>query len=335
MVGVHAGLHLEHHAGEIISGIAELLYRGGGTGLGGQCLLVGCPAGGGWGERAQGVQDLVHTEVQHRGGEDHRRGHALQEELLIVQCAIGSQQLGLLDGRLPHIPLAVGGFTRGVVLLRGDRGTTGGAGEVDVLLRVAVLVDAGESPEVPGLTDRPEQWSGLQIDLADDLLHQVQGVPAHPVPLVNHRDDGQPTGLTHPEQLQGLRLQALTAVDEHHRGIHGGEHAVGVLREVRVARSIHQVDDVGLALVPLRCVVELQCRGTDRDAAVLLHLHPVGDGGLAPRLAVHRAGLLNDVGVQRQRLGEGGLTGVRVGDDGEGTASGGFSSSVGVHEYPG
>src|SRR5699024_11009800 len=130
VVGVHASLHLEHHAGAVIPGFAELLHRGGGAGLSGQRFLVRCPAGGGGGERTQGVQDLVHTEVQHRGSEDHRGGHALQEEFLIVQRPVGGQQLGLLDGGIPRVPLALGGFILGVVLLRGDRGTTGGAGEV-------------------------------------------------------------------------------------------------------------------------------------------------------------------------------------------------------------
>ena len=55
----------------------------------------------------------------------------------------------------------------------------------------------------------------------------------------------RPTDL---EQLERLGLDALRRVEHHHRGIDGGEHAVGVLGEVAVARGVEQVDDV----VPVR-----------------------------------------------------------------------------------
>src|SRR5699024_8772914 len=54
---------------------------------------------------------------------------------------------------------------------------------------------------------------------------------------------------------------------------------VGVLGEVRVAGGVDEVEHC----VP---VFELQRGRGDRDPAVLLHLHPVGDGGPAACLAV-------------------------------------------------
>ena len=49
-------------------------------------------------------------------------------------------------------------------------------------------------------------------------------------------------------------------------------------------------------------------------------VHPVRHGGAAAALAVHGAGLGDHPRVQREGLGERGLAGVGVADDGEGTA---------------
>jgi hypothetical protein len=48
------------------------------------------------------------------------------------------------------------------------------------------------------------------------------------------------------EQLDRLRFHALGGVDHHHRGVDRGQHAVGVLGEVLVARRVEQVDGVAL-----------------------------------------------------------------------------------------
>ena len=82
---------------------------------------------------------------------------------------------------------------------------------------------------------------------------------------------------------------------------------------------------VSSRLTTASAVAELQRRRADGDAAGLLHVHPVGHGALAAGLAVDRAGLLDDPGVQRQRLGERRLAGVGVADDGEGAAADGLA----------
>ena len=76
----------------------------------------------------------------------------------------------------------------------------------------------------------------------------------------------------------------LARVEHHDRGVGGGQHAVGVLGEVAVARGVEQVDDVV-------AVGELEHRRGDGDAALLLQLHPVRapPAPLAPGL--DRAGL--------------------------------------------
>ncbi len=125
---------------------------------------------------------------------------------------------------------------------------------------------------------------------------------------------GIPTVLAHLEQLQCLWLKAFRGVDEHHRGVDGRQHPVGVFGEVGVAGRIEQVDDG-------RAVRELQRRRRDRDASGLLHLHPVRHRRATARFAVDRARFGDGPGVQRQRLGQRGLARVGMADDGEGPAA--------------
>ena len=196
------------------------------------------------------------------------------------------------------------------VLFGGRGGAARGAGELDEVPGPAV-----EHPlEVSGDADRPRQGSGPQPDPCVDLVHQFQGMAPGPVPLVDHRDDRDPTVLTHLEQLQRLRLKAFRGVDEHHRAVDGRQHPVGVFGEVGVARGVEQVDDA-------IAVRELQRRRRDRDAPGLLHVHPVRHRRATARLAVDRAGFGDRPGVQRQRLGQRGFAGVGMADDGERSAA--------------
>ena len=71
-------------------------------------------------------------------------------------------------------------------------------------------------------------------------------------------------------------------------------------------------------------VVELEDGGGDGDAALTLELHPVGGGGALVLAGGDGAGKLEGTAVEEELLGEGGLAGVGVGDDGEGAAAGDF-----------
>jgi hypothetical protein len=109
-------------------------------------------------------------------------------------------------------------------------------------------------------------------------------------------------------------LDALAGVDHHHGGVHGGEHAVGVLREVLVTRRVQEVDHAVL-------VFELQDGGGNRDPALFFQLHPVRGGGALVLARRHAAGELQGAAVEQEFLGERGLSGVRVGNDRERTAA--------------
>ena len=99
-----------------------------------------------------------------------------------------------------------------------------------------------------------------------------------------------------------------------------------------MTRRIDEIDHVRLAVVPLWLVLELQRGRGNRDAAILLHVHPVGHSRLTAGLAVDSTGLVNDMSMQRQRLGERGLTGIRVCDDGKCAAACGFFGESGHRE---
>ena len=63
------------------------------------------------------------------------------------------------------------------------------------------------------------------------------GIAAGPVHLVHEGEDRDLALLADAEELLGLRLDALGAVEEHDRAVDGVERAVGVLAEVGVARA--------------------------------------------------------------------------------------------------
>ena len=201
--------------------------------------------------------------------------------------------------------------------LRGPRGPAGRAGVLHELARTPVQ----DAAEVAGLTDRPGQRSGAELDLLLDQVHQLQRREARAVPLVDDRDHRDAPQRADLEELEGLRLEPLARVDQHDRRVDRGQHAVGVLGEVAVARGVDQVDHVV-------AVDELQRGRGDRDAARLLHRHPVRHRGAPLTLAVHGPRLGDRPGVQSERLGQGGLARVGVADDGEGTARAGVGHCV-------
>ena len=77
-----------------------------------------------------------------------------------------------------------------------------------------------------------------------------------------------------------------------------------------MAGGVQDVDAVAV-------VLELEDGGGHGDASLLLDLHPVGHGGPAVLFPLDLAGLGNGPAIEEELLGEGGLTGVGVGDDGK------------------
>ena len=152
--------------------------------------------------------------------------------------------------------------------------------------------------------DRELHDQRLRTEAVDDGADRVVEVGAELVHLVDEADtrDVVLGGLT--PDLLGLRLHAFLAVEDGDCAIEDTEGALDLDGEVDVARG---VDDVDLVLVP-----ETGDGGRrDRDAALLLLLHPVGGGGTIVGLA----DLAVDARVVEDALGRGGLTGIDVGHD--------------------
>ncbi len=156
-----------------------------------------------------------------------------------------------------------------------------------------------------------------------DLIHHFQWVAHFAVHLVDEGDDGRVAQTAHFQQLDGLRFHALGRVHHHHRGIHRGQHAVGVLGEILVARGVEQIDH---AIV----VAELHHRAGHRDAALLLDLQPVGGRVAAALARLDRARHLDRAAEQQQLLGERGLARIRVRDDRESAAAPNFANDSGL-----
>jgi hypothetical protein len=119
------------------------------------------------------------------------------------------------------------------------------------------------------------------------------------------------------KSLRVCACDALAGVDDHQRGVHGGEHAVGVLGKVLVTGGVEQVDGAA-------GVVELQDGGADRDAALFLEFHPVRGRGALVLAGGDGPGEVQGVAVEQELLRQRRLARVRVGDDREGAAAGDF-----------
>ena len=190
-----------------------------------------------------------------------------------------------------------------------------------------------QSAEVSGDADREVQGGGGQTDAVADLVDQLQRSASRPVPLVDDGDDGNAAVATHLEQLQSLRLESLGRIDEHHGGIDGREHPVGVLGEIGVTGRVDEVDHIDLvdtATGLVESVVELQCGRAHGDTASLLHLHPVRHGRAPAGFAVDGARFADHPRMQGQRLGHRRLTGVRVRDDRECATAGHLAGHHGL-----
>ena len=98
------------------------------------------------------------------------------------------------------------------------------------------------------------------------------------------------------EELPGLGLHALGAVDDHDGGVRGHQGAVGVLGEVLVAGGVQNVDAEAI-------ILELHHGRGYGDTALLFDFHPVGGGGAGILLALDHAGLGDGAAVEQKFFG--------------------------------
>ena len=293
---VHVGLDLEDKGGKVRGeGVDDLVAGGPGQGRGGH------------------VQKFVQERLHAEGGQSRAEEHGAllsRPDLLQVELRPCAQQLHFLLELLPLFladELAHMGILQ-IHLLRAASGFEGGVGEEQNLAAGPVV----DPLKLLAGADGPVDGAGLDAQLLLDLLAQLKGVPGVPVHLVDEGEDGDVPQGADLEELSGLGFHALAAVDDHDGGVRGHQGPVGVLGAVLVTRGVENVDAVAV-------VGELQHRGGHGDAALFFNFHPVGNGGPAVFLALDHACLGDGAAVEQELLGQGGLTGVGVGDDGKGT----------------
>lgn len=86
------------------------------------------------------------------------------------------------------------------------------------------------------------------------LVEQLQRRPRRTVEFVHEGENRHAALAADFKKFACLGFDALARVHDHHGGIHRRQHAVGILREILVARCVEEVHD---AVV----VVELQDGG--------------------------------------------------------------------------
>jgi len=258
------------------------------------------------------VEQRLHALVLEGGAAEHRgQGQVEGRRAQRFVKALG-RDLGILEIGLHELIVGVGASLDQVVT-----GLLDGVGHLG-----RDLLDGELHPEVV----LPDQ--GLALDEIDDAPQGVLGadreldrdrVGAEPLADRPHRhleigadavhlvDEGDPrdrvlVGLP-PDGLR-LRLDAGDRVEDGDRAVEDAQRALDLDREVDVAG---RVDDVDAVVVPL---ARGRGRG-DRDAALLLLLHPVHDGSALVDLA-HLVGAAR---VVEDPLGRRRLARVDVGHD--------------------
>ena len=144
----------------------------------------------------------------------------------------------------------------------------------------------------------------LRAEAVDDRAHAIEEVGADLVHLVDEDHARHVVLVALPPDGLGLRLNALVGVEQGYRAV---EHAQGALHldgEVHVAGRVDDVDALALPVGGGR-------GGRNRDAALLLLLHPVHRRGAV----VHLADLVALAGVVQDTLSRGRLTGIDVRHD--------------------
>ncbi len=144
-----------------------------------------------------------------------------------------------------------------------------------------------------------------------DLAQHAKEVRAGPIHLVHEHHARHAVLIGLPPHGLGLRLHAADRAEDCYGAVENAQAALHLDREIDVARRVDNVDAVlGQALI--HALPEAGRGGRrDRDAALLLLLHPVHDG----RAIVNLTQPLGDPRVEQDALGGRRFAGIDVGHD--------------------
>jgi len=114
---------------------------------------------------------------------------------------------------------------------------------------------------------------GIQAQIMVDLMLDAFDIGARHIDLVDDGDDLQIVIHRHIEVRKRLRLDSLSGVNHEQRPLATGNGPAHFVAEVRVPRSVDQIQNVGLSVG--RRVGQTNGLALDRDAAFTLDVHIV------------------------------------------------------------
>jgi hypothetical protein len=124
-----------------------------------------------------------------------------------------------------------------------------------------------------GLRRHADRFRRIDANYVLDLLLDALDVGGRQVDLVEDRQDFQVVVQRLIDVGERLRFDALTCIYYEDRSFAGGERARHLIGEIDVARRVHQVQLIGLAVLVL--VVEAHGLRLYGDAALLLDVHGI------------------------------------------------------------
>ncbi len=304
VLGVHVRLDLENEAREFFRSRLD--------------FLLAALARSGWGSQAEEVvEQELNAEIVRGATEKNRRSLPGADGIEIKFRACAFEEFEFIAD--PFVDIRRERLAHGGVIDPRDRNRSavgaarGSLEKVDrLLLTIEHAAKFGPVAEWPIHRDRVDAEDGFE------LIQKLESRAGRAVELVHESENRHSAFAANLEEFSRLRLDALAGVHHHHGGIHGGEHAVGILREILVARRVEEVHHAAV-------VVELQNGRADRDAALFFQFHPIARGGALVLARGHAAGELNGAAVEQEFFGEGGFSGVGMRDDGKGPASRDFA----------
>src|SRR3954469_15631697 len=258
------------------------------------------------------VEQRLDALVLEGGPAEDRRHVEVKRRLADRRLELVDGDLGFLEDELDELVVVVGDLLEQVLarLVGAVEVVLGDVDDVELLAELVLVddrlhPDEVDDPDEVGLgPDRQLHRHGVRAEAVDHRLHGLVEVRADAVHLVDERDarDVVLVGLA-PDGL-GLRLDARDRVEQRDRAVEHAQRALDLDGEVDVAG---RVDDVDPVVVPLAG----RGGGRDRDAALLLLLHPVHRRGAL----VHLTDLVGAAGVIEDALGRRRLAGVDVRHD--------------------
>ncbi|MBA7584610.1 hypothetical protein ES708_26567 [subsurface metagenome] len=151
---------------------------------------------------------------------------------------------------------------------------------------------------------------GLGVEALFNHRYGAVEVGAHPVHLINEADTGYAVSIRLPPYRFGLSLNSGDGVKNDHSAIQHPEAPLYLGGKVHMPRRVNNIDAVFLP------VTGSGCRG-DGNTPPPFFFHPVHHR----RAFIYIANLIGAAGMIEYPFGDGGLTGIYMGDNGNITYS--------------